>query len=92
MISLKLLGTRIHVAPVPPKIQPAGTIHIPAAYASHQSSVLWRVLGVGKGVEDVLPGNYILLKSPYAHDGSMLKDGTRIIEQHECIAVITEEK
>lgn len=91
MVSIKLLGTRLHVCPIAPKLISAGGIHYSSDYAKDQGGTLWRVLGVGRGVVDIAPGNCVLTPS-YSHDSATLSDGTKIIEQREVIAVITEEK
>jgi len=86
---MKLLGTRILVAPIVAKLISVGGIHLPHQYAHGENEKLWRVLEVAAGVEEIRVGDGVLVPN-WSHRDD-LGGGRCIIEQREVVAVIREE-
>lgn len=87
---MKLLGTRLIVAKIAPKLLSVGGIHLP--HTTVDSCQLWRVLEVGMGVEEIKKGDCVISAGPYGQSLADLNDGSLVIDQREVVAVVTEEK
>ncbi len=82
---MRLLGARLLVAPIPPKLQSHGGIHLLSVEGIEK---LWRVLEIGQGITEIQKGDAVLLGYYQHHDE--FGDGRIVIKQEECLAVIRE--
>lgn len=84
---MRILGTRLLVAPIAAKLLSVGGLHLVGQYVDH--SKLYRVLDVGPSVNEIRIGDAVFVPEyGYRPD---IGDGRMIIEQKEAIAVIREE-
>lgn len=93
--TVKLLGNRVLVAPLPQATKSAGGIHLAQRYQDDQMQ--FRVLAVGpgkankKGVlvpPEVKPGDQIVAGLYHTH--TILEDGRRVIDASEILAVVVQ--
>lgn len=86
---MKLLGTRILVAPIAAKLISVGGIHLPHQYKNGDNEKLFRVIDIGQGVNEIRKGDAVLVPNwSYRADVGI---GQAIIDQKEVVAVIREE-
>lgn len=84
---MKLIGSRLLVRRIPPRLTTPTGLHLLAAYEDHDK--LYRVMQVGNGVEDIRAGDAVFV--PEYGFRADIGDGSVIIEQREVMAVIREE-
>ena len=85
---MKLLGTRLIVCPIAAKLISIGGIHL--LEGSVDSKQLWRVLEVGMGVTEIRKGDCVVTADAYGQCLADLHDGSKVIDQKECVAVVTD--
>lgn len=90
---MKLLGNRVLVQPLPQATQSSGGIQYSPSYRDDQTR--YRVLAVGPGRRlkngtvippEVSHGDLVI--APLYHDHAILKDGCRVIDAGQIIAVV----
>ena len=84
MKTIRIIGNRLHVRQVPPKLLSGGGVHLPGKYQDDASN--WHVLGIGDKVRDIMPGDLVL---SFNYHGNLvdLGDGTALMDAKEAIAV-----
>lgn len=82
MATLRLLGSRILVRPVPPNLTAGNGLILVEKYQDHEKT--WEVVQVGPKVQHLSPGDRILTDS-FPSNKHVFTDNYRIIEEKDAL-------